>query len=338
MMIPKRLLGRTNMSVSAISFGGLPMQRCDMQEAESVLQAALDAGINFIDTARAYTDSELKIGQIAQRRAEFYLATKSMARDAEGMARDIDISLANMKTDCIDLFQVHNTSAQSQLDTVLAPGGALEALKAAKQAGKIKNIGITGHIHSVLINAIKTNEFDTVQVPYNFVEQTPAETIFPLARERNMGIIIMKPLGGGQFSNIELSLRFILQQPDVVLIPGMDTVEHVRQNLSVFAPQYQPLSVEELAVLQAEGDLIGKDFCRRCGYCMPCPHGVDIPQNFIFKIQYERYGMVDAIPQRYANISGKASKCVGCGICESKCPYQLPIRKRLADFKKSMGE
>ena len=337
-MITKRLLGRTGMNVTAISFGGLPMQRCSIPEAVTVLEAALDAGINFIDTARAYTDSEIKIGQISHLRSKFYLATKSMARDAINMSNDIETSLKNMKTDYIDLYQVHNTSAQGQLDAVLAPGGALEALKAAKKAGKIKHIGITGHIHSVLINAIKTGEFDTVQVPYNFVEQTPTDIIFPLARKHNMGIIIMKPLGGGQFSNIELSLRFILQQPDVVLIPGMDTIEHVQQNLSVFYPEYKPLNEQELQILHAESTLIGKDFCRRCGYCMPCPHGVDIPQNFIFKIQYERYGMTEAIPKRYAAISGKASKCVGCGVCESKCPYQLPIRKRLADFRNSMGD
>ncbi|MBP1764600.1 MAG: yhdN 5, partial [Firmicutes bacterium] len=159
-MMKKRVLGKTGLEVTEISFGGLPMQRCTMEEAGPVLKAALDAGINFIDTARAYTDSEEKIGRhLAGRRQEFYLASKSMARDRDKMAKDVDLSLEMMRTNYIDLYQIHNIKKREDLDAVLAPGGALEALKEAKAAGKIGHIGITGHSISLLVEGIRTGEF-----------------------------------------------------------------------------------------------------------------------------------------------------------------------------------
>lgn len=337
MSLPKRAFGATGMELSAISFGGLPMQRCSMAEAEQVLNAALDAGINFIDTARAYTDSEAKIGQVAKRRSEFYLASKSNTRSAEGMYNDVLTSLELMKTDCIDLYQIHNVKKMEELDLVLATDGALNGLKKAKDEGKIKHIGITGHSLEVLIKAVQTDEFESVQVPYNFIEQKAAEELFPMARARHMGIIIMKPLGGGQLNEIKLSLRFILQQPDVILIPGMDEVGHVNDNLSVLNP-YQQLNEQELATLKAEADVVGENFCRRCAYCLPCPKGIDIPQIFIFQLQYKRYNLIEAIPQRYAAMPVKASACIDCGACEKKCPYNIPIRQRLLEMRQLMND
>lgn len=337
MSLPKRAFGATGMELSAISFGGLPMQRCSIKEAVEVLNAALDEGINFIDTARAYTDSEEKIGMVAERRSEFYLASKSMARSADAIYEDVLTSLKLMNTDYIDLYQIHNVKRMEELDVVLGEHGALNGLKKAKEEGKIKHIGITGHSLEVLIKAVKTDEFESVQVPYNFIEQKAAEELFPLARERKMGIIIMKPLGGGQLNEIKLSLRFILQQPDVILIPGMDEVRHVHENLSVLKP-YQALNAEEIAKLKAEADIVGENFCRRCAYCMPCPKGIDIPQIFIFQLQYKRYNLVEAIPQRYAAMPVKASACIDCGACEKKCPYNIPIRKRLMEMRELMGD
>ena len=323
-MLPKRILGRTKLEVSAISLGALPLQRCTFPEAQEVLTMALAQGINFIDTARAYTDSEQKIGQfLSSRRNEFFLATKSMARSYQAMCQDIDTSLAELQTNYIDLYQIHNAKLATDLQQVLAPEGALKALKEAKLAGKIGHIGITGHSVTILKQAVQT------------IEQTAAQELFPLARAQNMGIIIMKPLGGGQISQVELSLRFILQQPDVVLIPGMDTAAQVQQNLQVLQP-YQSLTVSELAKLQAEADIVGKTFCRRCGYCLPCVKGIDIPQIFIFKTQYERYGLKAAIPQRYNNLAVKASACIGCGVCEKRCPYDIPIRQRLQEMRQLM--
>ncbi|HWQ60822.1 MAG TPA: aldo/keto reductase, partial [Negativicutes bacterium] len=285
----KRLLGRTGLEVTAIAFGGLPMQRCTLDEAGPVLHAALDAGINFIDTARAYTDSEEKIGRhIAARRREYYLATKSMARNKAGMANHIDISLATMKTDYIDLYQIHNIKARQDLDAVLAPGGALEALQEAQQAGKIRFIGVTGHNHDLLVEAIRTDQFSTVQAPFNCVETKPLAELFPLAKKMNIGTIVMKPLGGGQLTKIDLALRFILEHDVSTIIPGMDDVRHVAENLAALT-NYRPLTAAERAELQREAEEIGPNFCRRCGYCLPCSQGIDIPTMFVFHLQYTRY-------------------------------------------------
>ncbi|SMC87380.1 aldo/keto reductase [Sporomusa malonica] len=333
----KRRLGRTGLMVTPISFGALPVQRCTMEEAGQVLNAALDAGINFLDTARAYTDSEEKIGIcIASRRNEYYLATKSMARTKAAMTADVDTSLTTMKTEYIDLYQLHNVKSEAEWELVMAPGGALEALKEAKEAGKIRHIGITGHNMDMLIKAVKTGEFSTVQVPFNCVEQGALRELFPVAKAMDVGIIVMKPLGGGLISEVELALRFVLQHDGLVAIPGMDRVEHLEQNLAP-TKDFKPLNAEETATLTAEAEVLGPGFCRRCGYCMPCVAGIDIPATFILHHQYTRYDMKAAIPMRYKGLGVKASACVECGECESRCPYNLPIRERMKQVAKDLG-
>ncbi|QDR82860.1 aldo/keto reductase [Sporomusa termitida] len=333
----KRRLGRTGLMVTPISFGALPVQRCTMAEANQVLNTALDAGINFFDTARAYTDSEEKIGVcIANRRQEYYLATKSMARTKAAMSTDIQNSLANMKTEYIDLYQLHNVKSAADWNTAMAPGGALEALKEAQTAGRIGHIGITGHNMDMLVRAVKTGEFSTVQVPFNCVEQGALQELIPLAKAMDVGIIVMKPLGGGMISEVELALRFVLQHDGLVAIPGMDQIEHLDQNLAP-TKDFKPLNAEETAILKAEAAALGPVFCRRCGYCMPCVAGIDIPSTFIFHHQYTRYNMKNVIPMRYKGLEVKASACIECGECESRCPYNLPIRTRMKQVAQDLG-
>lgn len=333
----KRTLGRTGLAVTALAFGALPVQRCTLAEAGDVLRAAVDAGINFIDTARAYTDSEEKIGcHLADRRGEYYLASKSMARGRESMAKDIDLSLSLLRTDHIDLYQVHNIKARPDLDAVLAPGGALEALEDARQAGKIGHIGVTGHNMELLVEALKTGRFSTVQAPYNFVETKAEEALFPLARKENIGIIVMKPLGGGMLENVNLALRYVLGGGITTAIPGMDEVRHVEENLAALK-NYRPLTTREKDGLARAAAEIGANFCRRCGYCMPCAAGLDIPTMFIFHHQYTRYNMKTVIPARYASLPAKASACTGCGVCEERCPYDLPIRQKIKQVAEDLG-
>lgn len=324
-----RLLGRTGLKVSVIGMGGIPVQRIDTREAVRVIEEAFALGINFIDTARAYTDSEVKFGEVLPRyKNKVIAATKSMARTKNEMAQEIDRSLLAMKLDYIDLYQLHNVKDDMALKTVLEPGGALEALKEARKKGKIGYIGITGHIPAVLVKAIQTGEFDTVQFPFNPVEASGAAELLPLAVKLNIGTIAMKPFAGGTIKNSILSLRYILGQGITAAIPGMDTIAQVKENVRA-GEQIEPLTEEQMSEIAAEAAALGETFCRRCEYCQPCPRGIDIPMVFLLDGYWTRYGLKQWAVDRYKPLRVKASECTECGECEAKCPYQLPVRKML---------
>ena len=223
-----RTLGKTGLKISRLGFGGIPIQRTDAETTKAVIRFLHDAGVNYIDTARGYTVSEEYLGYALEGiRQDFVLATKSMARTKEAMQKDIEISLKNLRTDYIDLYQIHNPSA-ADLETIAAPGGALEALAEAKAAGKIGHIGITLHPVELLEKAVDLPWVETIMFPYNIVE-TQAEELIRVCAQRNIGFICMKPLAGGAIDDAALALRYISNNPDVtVLIPGMGTVEELR--------------------------------------------------------------------------------------------------------------
>ncbi len=321
-------LGKTGLCVSRVGFGGIPIQRIEKDEAPALIEALVENGINYIDTARGYTVSEEWIGAaIEGRRGQFILATKSMARDRAGMAKDIETSLHNLRTDHIDLYQVHNPS-MDQLDAVLAPGGALEALMEAKAAGKIRHIGITAHAIAVFKRALELDWVETIMFPYNIVE-SQCEELLPLCREKNIGFIAMKPLAGGAIEDGEAAMRYIAANELVTIsIPGMYSAEEVRANAKA-GMNSAPLDEDELArVAKIRSELTG-NFCRRCNYCAPCTVGISIPSVFLFAGYLERYGLADWAKDRYSGLKVKASACIGCGKCEPRCPYGLPIREML---------
>lgn len=328
-------LGKTGLKVSRVGLGGIPIQRIDAEAAKKLLDAVEAAGINYIDSARGYSVSEELIGQaIEGRREKFVLATKTMSRDKEGMARDIEISLKNFRTDYIDLYQVHNPSLQ-QLEQICAPGGALEALMEARAAGKIGHTGLTAHSPEVFERALELDWVETVMFPYNIVETQAAE-LMERARKQNVGFINMKSLSGGAIEDARLAIRFAAANPNVtVVLPGMYSPEEVAENAAA-ASDPSPLTVEELEKAEKLRRELGASFCRRCGYCAPCTVGIDIPNNFVFHGYLSRYGLADWARSRYGALAVHASDCVGCGACEERCPYQLPIREMLkkvaADF------
>ncbi|WP_418792026.1 aldo/keto reductase [Phosphitispora sp. TUW77] len=326
-----RRLGKTGLQVSVIGFGGIPIQRVSYNQAAKVVEAAVAGGINFIDTARAYTDSESKLGDIiGDYRNKLIIATKSMARSKQDMIRDIDISLKELKTDFIDLYQLHNVKDEGSLEKVLAPGGALEALQDAKNCGKLRFIGVTGHIPDILVKAIRTGCFDTVQVPFNPVETAALDELLPLACEMNIGTIAMKPFAGGAFKNKAACLKFILNNGLTTTIPGMDEVSQVAENITAGQADFI-LSGEEKNLLAEEMELLGRKFCRRCEYCQPCPRGIDIPTIFLLEAYWTRYGLKKWAVERYQPMPAKISDCIDCGECEEKCPYSLPIREMLKE-------
>ena len=328
-------LGKTGLRVSKMGFGGIPIQRVTAEEAKALLEAVESAGVNYIDTARGYTVSEELIGQaIEGRRDKFVLATKSMARDREAMAKDIETSLGNLRTDYIDLYQIHNPSVQ-QLEQVCAPGGALEALLEAKEAGRIGHLGLTAHSLEVFQRALELEWVETVMFPYNIVENQGAD-LMEQAAEKNVGFIGMKPLAGGAIEDAALALRYIAANPHVsVVIPGMYAPGEVAQNAAAVADA-APLSQEEQDRMEQIRKELGTSFCRRCNYCAPCTVGISIPNAFLFHGYLSRYGLADWARSRYEAMPAKAGDCVECGACEERCPYQLPIREMLkktaADF------
>lgn len=329
-------LGRTGLKISRLGFGGIPIQRIDEAQAKQLLDAVRAAGINFIDTARGYTVSEELIGAaIEGHRDEFVLATKSMARDKASMARDIEISLKNLRTDHIDLYQIHNCPPD-QLEQVCGEDGALAALLEAKAAGKIGHIGITAHSSETFAKALELDWVETVMFPYSIVE-TQGEELMAKAKEKNIGFIDMKPMAGGAIEDPDLAIRYICANPNVgVVIPGMYSVEEVAQNVSA-AENVDPFTAEETAAIEKIRRELGTTFCRRCGYCAPCSVGINIPNMFVFHGYLSRYGLQDWAKDRYAAMPAKAGNCVECGICETRCPYQLPIREMLKKVAEDFG-
>ena len=332
-----RVLGKTGLEISRLGFGGIPIQKIDAEGTRALVGELVDKGVNFIDTARGYTVSEEYLGYALEgARDKFVLATKSMARTKEAMASDIDVSLRNLRTNHIDLYQIHNPSA-ADLDTVMADGGALEALFEARAAGKIGHIGITLHSVELFRRAIELDWVETVMFPYNLVE-TQGEELIAECERKNIGFICMKPLAGGAIEDARLAMRFILNNSAVtVVIPGMAEISEIRENASV-SSDTSALSEEEIENIEKIRAELGTNFCRRCNYCAPCTAGINISAVFLFEGYYSRYDLKDWAAARYSSLPKTASDCIGCGACESRCPYNLPIREMLKRAAEVMGK
>ena len=331
------VLGRTGLKAAVVSFGGIPIQRADAANTRAVVDALEAHGINYIDTARGYTVSEEYLGAALEgRRDKFILATKSMARTAPAMAADVDTSLRNLRTGYIDLYQIHNLP-EREIEQVFSPGGAYEALAAARDAGKIGHIGVTAHSADALRVLVEqySDRLETVMFPFNIVENQGVETL-RLAREKGMGTIAMKPLAGGNLEDWALALRYIAAAGVCdISIPGMGSPEEVDRNASVELSA--PLTAEELSECEAIRRELGEHFCRRCGYCAPCTVGIDIPSNFLMANYTRKYGLADWARGRYEGLAHHASECVKCGACEKRCPYDLPIRQMLEGVVQVFG-
>ena len=332
-----RILGKTGLKISRLGFGGIPIQRIDQERTKALIHRLMEAGINFIDTARGYTVSEEYLGYALEGlRDKFVIATKSMAQTKEAMAADIETSLKNLRTDYIDLYQIHNPSPAAY-ETIIAPGGALEALLEAKAAGKIGHIGFTTHSAALFEKALETTWAETIMFPYNIVE-TQAEDLIDRCAQKNIGFIDMKPLAGGAIEDATLALRFIAANPNVtVMIPGMAEPKELDQNLTAMK-NASPLSEAEWAKINTIRQDLGTHFCRRCNYCAPCSAGIPISAVFLMEGYFSRYGLADWARSRYEALAGHASDCIDCGQCEPRCPYNLPIRQMLKSAAKKFGK
>ena len=317
-------LGKTGLTISELGFGGIPIMRLPLGDAVSVLHRAYDRGITFYDTANAYGRSEEFIGAaFADRRDKVVIATKTMKRDAAGAAEQLDNSLRMLRTDYIDLYQFHQLFHERDWQTIIGPGGAMETARKAQEQGKIRHLGVTSHNLSMAIKLVKTGLFATVQFPFSFLEPAAADELHVAARGLGLGILAMKPFGGGVIDNAALSFKFLRQHPDVVVIPGYDSVASVDEIVALY-DKSNVVTAEDLALMDRYRDELGRRFCRRCEYCQPCPQGVIITPAMTYPVITHRMPLAIAI-----GMTGKAldtvPKCVECGVCVTRCPYQLPI-------------
>ena len=323
------VLGRTGLKISRLGFGGIPIQRSDAEGTKLVIDECEKRGINFIDTARGYTVSESFLGYALQgRRERFVLATKSMARTYDAMKADIDKSLADLRTNYIDLYQMHNIKP-ADFETAFGDEGAYKALVEAKAAGKIGFIGATCHLLAGFEQLVEQNLVDTVMFPFNIVESQGLAAM-QAAAEKGIGFIAMKPVAGGNIDNKYLAIKYVLSNKNcTVAIPGMADVAEVKENCDA-ADDNAPLTAEQQKEIQAIIEELGQNFCRRCSYCAPCAAGIDIPTNIVFAGYLRKYGLADWAVERYASLKTKADACIKCGLCEQRCPYNLPVMEMVA--------
>lgn len=317
-------LGKTNLIVSIIGFGCIPITRLTRHDAVDLLHYAFDKGITFYDTANGYFDSEEKLGKAFSKiRNKVIIATKSLKRDAKGITEHLELSLKRLKTDYIDLYQLHQVSKEEDFKIIFNEQGALNALNKAKEAGKIRHIGVTSHNDKMAVKLIKTGVFETIQFPFNFIERQAENEVFIESEKNNLGIIVMKPFGGGALDNGKVALKFLRNFKYLVPIPGFEEKWQIDEAIDIYSKKEIQLDEMDLQVIEQYKNELGKLFCRRCEYCMPCPSGVIIPFAMQFKSVVKRMHKEKVLS--FSKEIESVNNCTDCGICIKKCPYELPI-------------
>jgi len=350
--LQKRRLGRTNLWVSCVGFGGMWIPHISLDEAKRVVRKAYELGINYFDTAKGYGDSEEKIGAALEDvRDECIIATKTGSRTRRESTQDIEQSLRRLRTDRLDLIQLHGIDDSETLKKAM--GGSLETCKEARSKGLADFIGISSHKPRVLVEAIKTGEFDACLVPFSFVTRQALDELIPLAGELGIGVAVMKPLaaktsvittwkykeslsllsdtpdlktllGKDKDERARTALRYVLAQDISVVVPGLGSVREVEVAVRV-GEEFEGLTEAEKRRFSVE---LG-NYCRDCGLCLPCPERLDIAAVLRFHTMVTAYGLREWPRTLYRALSVKAESCTRCGECEPKCPYGLPIIEML---------
>lgn len=316
--------GKTGLKVSAVGFGGIPIIRLQTDEAVKVLHCAFDQGINFYDTANMYRDSEAKIGQaLSPVRDKIIIATKTTRRDAKGFRQHLEGSLKMLKTDYIDLYQFHQVANDEEWGKITKDSGAWSEADKAMQEGKIRFLGVSSHNLQMALKLARTGLFSSVQFPFNFIEQEAKNELHKYCREKGIGTIVMKPFAGGVIDNVALAFKYLRQFPEIIPIPGFDSVKSVEEIVSIYDRQ-NDITSHDLELMEKYRQELGKEFCRRCEYCQPCPNGVIITPAMGYRIVANR--MSPKVSVEFLKVPMESTKlCDECGVCIEKCPYDLPI-------------
>ena len=322
-------LGKSGLMVSRVGFGGIPITRVSYEEAERCLHTAIDLGINFIDTAIGYRDSEEKIGRaIKGCRENLIIATKAPPTTPEKMSECIDKSLKRLRLETIDLYQFHLIKNDETLKKAL---DLLPVLEKARNQGKIKHVGISVHGVDFINNVINTDAFETVMIALNFIVREAAE-IIPNAHKHDVGVICMKPMAGGHIEDPYLAFKYFINLENVVPLIGIETPEQIKEIAKILEDNIPPTpqETEEMERIRRES---GNRFCRRCGYCMPCEQGVRIVPATIFKSLAKRLPPKEMIKGNMASVMQSLENCIQCRKCEEKCPYDLDVLEMLEENK-----
>ena len=317
-------LGSTDLTVSEFGFGCIPIIRFPKEDSVRVLRHAFERGITFYDTANAYRDSEEKIGiAFSGMRDKVVLATKTLMRGAKDATAHLENSLRMLGTDHLDLYQLHQIAQEEVWQEVTGPGGALEAALKAKAAGKIRYLGVTSHNLQMALKMVRTGLFDTIQFPFNLIEEGARDELLGASREAGMGFICMKPFGGGVIDDAAVAFKYLRQHPGVIPIPGFETCQQVDEIISLYG-QENEITVLDLERMEKYRADLGSRFCRRCEYCQPCPQGVMITPAMGYPIVAAR--MSPAVAVEFCKTSMESVLlCTECGACLARCPYELKI-------------
>ena len=328
-------LGKTGITVPQNGFGALPIQRDDMETAVKILRRAYEGGMRYFDTARAYTDSEEKLGEAFDgMRDKIYIATKTQAKTPEDFWSHLETSLKNMRTDYIDVYQFH------MADRVFAPGdgtGMYECMEKAKEQGMIRHIGITAHKIQVALDAAASGLYETMQFPFSYLSGEKEMELVRRCKENNVGFIAMKGLAGGLITNSRAAMAFIASTDNVLPIWGVQREKELEEWLS-YMDETPEMDEEIAAFIEKEREELSGEFCRGCGYCLPCPMGIKINNCARMSLMVRRSPSAAWLtPEMQAEMK-KIETCINCRACASRCPYELDtpelLKRNYEDYKR----
>jgi aryl-alcohol dehydrogenase-like predicted oxidoreductase len=327
-------LGRTGIAVNKNGFGALPIQRISCKDAGKLLRKAYDHGINFFDTARSYTDSEYKVGlALSGVRDKIIIATKTPSVTTEGFWRDLETSLSLLKTDTIDIYQFHNPSFCPKPDDGT---GLYEAMLEARRQGKIRFIGITNHRLPVAIEAVESGLYDTLQFPFSYLADKKEEDMVNLCKAKNVGFICMKALAGGLITRSDAAYAYLAQFDNTLPIWGVQQENELDEFIS-YIENPPTMTAEIKAFIEREREELAGDFCRGCGYCMPCPADIEINTCARMSLLLRRSPAAGHLSEAGQAKMQKIEGCMECGQCRAKCPYGLDtpnlLKKNYEDYK-----
>ena len=334
--------GKTELQVSKIAFGGIPLQRVSVPEAIDIVRGTIRLGVNFIDTANGYTDSEEKIGLAIKEfpRDSLIIATKSPSLDKKTLLENLDLSLKRLGTDYIDIYQHHFIRSYDAYLKMQDEDGAYEGMMEAVRAGKVRFPAFSSHSVPEAVKIMRDGKFDVVQLPFNYIDDQAAQEAIPLAKELDMGFISMKPFGGGLLSDAGLSIRYLSQFDNIVPDPGIERLSEIEEIVRIVesGEGFSPADAAAIEKLKVE---LGDVWCHRCDYCQPCPQEITISnilnvESFIKRLPADR--AVAMVGKGMA----KAKTCTECRTCVSRCPYDLDIpeliKGKLARWERFISE